>query len=185
MFEEHITVKTNDIEQFKLDCKSLGIKPIVIHLQIDSGKEEQVMTSKCYKEDYYSFTPTIPDRLRTLGYEIVREKYELNPFKYTDLSECCYLESHIRIENINIGGVDLLCNNYGLHKSKNAFKIVKGTKLVMLTLREYEIDLKKFTDIIEEIKWLLDVMGVKFDKVEIEACVSDTNTSVDDNWARK
>ena len=29
-YEIHITVNTNDVEKFKSDCHSIGVKPIVI-----------------------------------------------------------------------------------------------------------------------------------------------------------
>lgn len=37
-FEIHLTVRTNDVEQFKQDCKSIGVKPIVIETENNINK---------------------------------------------------------------------------------------------------------------------------------------------------
>jgi hypothetical protein len=181
MFEEHITVISTDIEKFKKDCQLIGVKPIVIDTQ---NTEQQVMTSKVFKEDYYSFVPTTPKRLEAMGYEVLRRKYELNPYKY-NLDNIVYLESHIRLVTNTVFDyktINGICEEFTLHKSKNLFKVEGDTKYQMVTYRDYNNNLLDFERHMGTVKEYLNINEIVYDKVEVEACIFDDNVTVDKNW---
>jgi hypothetical protein len=49
-YEIHITVKTSDVEKFKMICSNIGVKAIVVELSED-GQHSDVMTSSTIKDD--------------------------------------------------------------------------------------------------------------------------------------
>ena len=52
----------------------------------------------------------------------------------------------------------------------------------MATYRTYDINLQNFEQIINDFKYELTMSSIVFDKVEVEACVIDTNDGLDNKW---
>ncbi len=76
-----------------------------------------------------------------------------------------------------------LCIENNFHKSKNVFKkIDNDTFYLMATYRTNVIDLIRFDKIISNFKNVLNNNSFEFDKVEVEACIIDTNESLDYKW---
>lgn len=191
MFEVHITVNTNNINQFKTDCDSIGVKPIVIDLQ-DNNQNSimiDVMTSSKHScSNYDLISSHIKNKLIKLGYDIKRVKVEVNPFYYNieNVSGDIYYESHVRIitNNDNIIKLREICNLNDYHLSKNIFKKIDGENYyIMSTIRAYNIDLETFNNKIK--KFLNEISDFKYDKIEIECCVYDTNINHDSKWIAK
>jgi len=122
-FEIHVTVdasemrdpimcdsKSFDLEQFKLVCKDIGVKPIVIDLEINGQVDIQdVMTSSKHFGDNrsaYEESIRILGRLEDYGFKVVRNKIETVPWHMQapsvltfdrEIPNGCYFESHIGV----------------------------------------------------------------------------------------
>ena len=172
-FEIHVTVDvglevgegvlnswSGSISQFKDDCKDIGVKPIVIDLEINDGSIlKDVMTSSKHFGDNrsaYEESERIVSELKDKGYKVVRNKIETVPwhpaapqnrdkdhplFHGEPIPNGCYFESHIGIiispeekEDLN-ELVDFLnegiCEFSGTAKlSRNFFKRSESGKFV-------------------------------------------------------
>jgi len=169
-FEIHVTVEVENgevvnnwygtIEEFKEDCNEIGVKPIVIDLEINDGSIlKDVMTSSKFFGDNrgaYEESERICKELRNRGYKVVRNKIETVPwhpavpqdkdkdhplFHGEPIPNGCYFESHIGIiisqeekEDLN-ELVDFLnesiCEFSGTAKlSRNFFKRSESGKFV-------------------------------------------------------
>lgn len=175
-FEIHVTVNLEEsvgfyganrkpmfdemIDRFKEDCKKIGVKPIVIDLEINDGSIlKDVMTSSKFFGDNrtaYEESERIVKRLREMGYSVVRNKIETVPWhpaapqdKDKDhplwhgepIPNGCYFESHIGVLVTKETKPDLeelvdflnesICELSGTAKlSKNFFKKTEDGKFV-------------------------------------------------------
>lgn len=163
-FEIHVTVEADSflesISEFKEDCVEIGVKPIVIDLEINNGSIlKDVMTSSKHFGDNrsaYEESERIVSELKDKGYKVVRNKIETVPwhpaapqdkdkdhplFHGEPIPNGCYFESHIGIiispeekEDLN-ELVDFLnegiCEFSGTAKlSRNFFKRSESGKFV-------------------------------------------------------
>ena len=224
-FEIHITVDASemrdpimcdsypfDLEQFKLACQDIGVKPIVIDLEINGESDIQdVMTSSKHFGDNrsaYEESIRILGRLEDYGFKIVRNKIESvswHPAAPTvktgePIPNGCYFESHIGViitpeekENLNsfVQSLNDRCTEAGRIElsgkaklSQNFFKKSKdGSKFVnMITYRSNMTKSSEFIEQVDLIKWHLKECGFEFEKVEVEYAIYDTNVSHDLSW---
>jgi NTP pyrophosphatase (non-canonical NTP hydrolase) len=217
-FEIHVTVDGDksksenfhfDIDEFKEDCSLVGVKPIVIDLEINDGSiMKDVMTSSKFFGDNrtaYEESERIVKELKDRGYNVVRNKIESVPWhpaapvisRGEAIPNGCYFESHIGIiiypeqkEDLQTFIGSTLTNGHlielsGTAKlSQNFFKKSNdGSKFVnMLTYRSNMCGRPKFTLEVEGIKHLLKEEGFDFEKVEVEYAVYDTNVTHDAKW---
>ena len=112
-FEIHVTVEVDSflesISGFKDDCKDIGVKPIVIDLEINDGSIlKDVMTSSKFFGDNrtaYEESERIVKELKDRGYKVVRNKIESVPWHPAapvistgnEIPNGCYFESHIGV----------------------------------------------------------------------------------------
>jgi len=112
-FEIHVTVEVDSflesISEFKEDCKDIGVKPIVIDLEINDGSIlKDVMTSSKFFGDNrtaYEESERIVKELKDRGYKVVRNKIESVPWHPAapvistgnEIPNGCYFESHIGV----------------------------------------------------------------------------------------
>lgn len=173
-FEIHVTVEVDlpigdgdgatdwygSISEFKEDCKDIGVKPIVIDLEINDGSIlKDVMTSSKFFGDNrtaYEDSERIVKSLRDKGYKVVRNKIETVPwhpaapqdkdknhplFHGEPIPNGCYFESHIGIiispeEKEDLNELvdflnDSICEFSGTAKlSRNFFKRSESGKFV-------------------------------------------------------
>lgn len=222
-FEIHVTVdmsrivdennnpvygKKRFVEDFKKQCESLGVKPIVIELQLEDGTLEDVMTSSKHFGDNrsaYEESMRIVNELKIRGYKVVRNKIESVPWHPAapvfstgkEIPNGCYFESHIGVvrkpeekERLNEFVKYTLTDSHlielsGTAKlSQNFFKKSKdGSAFInMLTYRSNMCGSPKFKLEVEGIKHLLREEGFEFEKVEVEYAVYDTNVTHDAKW---
>jgi NTP pyrophosphatase (non-canonical NTP hydrolase) len=223
-FEIHVTVDANnitetklnefftypyDIQTFKSVCDGIGVKPIVIDLEINDGSViKDIMTSSKHFGDNrsaYEESKRICDELKKYGYKVLRNKIESVPWHPAaptistgkEIPNGCYFESHIGVtiypdqkEELNDFVKSTLTNGHlielsGTAKlSQNFFKKSKdGSKFVnMLTYRSNICGSPKFKLEVEGIKQLLQEEGFEFEKVEVEYAVYDTNVTHDAKW---
>jgi NTP pyrophosphatase (non-canonical NTP hydrolase) len=214
-FEIHITIKPDNvyvefsIDEFKRDCDLIGVKPIVIDLEINDGSIiKDVMTSSKHFGDNrsaYEESERICSELRSRGYKVLRNKIESVPWHPAapiistgkEIPNSCYFESHIGVTiypgqkgELNDFVKSTLTDGHlielsGTAKlSQNFFKKSKdGSKFVnMLTYRSNMCGSPKFKLEVDGIKHLLQEEGFEFEKVEVEYAVYDTNVSHDSKW---
>ena len=212
-FEIHVTVEANSflesISEFKEDCKDIGVKPIVIDLEINDGSIlKDVMTSSKFFGDNrtaYEESERIVKSLRDKGYKVVRNKIESVPWhpaapvmsRGEVIPNGCYFESHIGVtiypdqkEDLETFIRSTLTNGHlielsGTAKlSQNFFKKSNdGSRFVnMLTYRSNMCGRPKFELEVKVIQQLLKEEGFDFEKVEVEYAVYDTNVTHDAKW---
>jgi NTP pyrophosphatase (non-canonical NTP hydrolase) len=163
-FEIHVTIEANSflesISEFKEDCKNIGVKPIVIDLEINDGSIlKDVMTSSKFFGDNrtaYEESERIVRELKSMGYKVVRNKIETVPWhpaapqdKDKDhplwngdpIPNGCYFESHIGVivtkeskpylENLVEFLNESICELSGTAKlSSNFFKKTEDDKFI-------------------------------------------------------
>lgn len=213
-FEIHITVdlekllETNfTIDNFREDCKSIEVKPIVLDLEMKEGSIKDVMTSSKHFGDNrsaYEEANRIADKLTSLGYKVVRKKIETVPWHPAapvlskgEIPNGCYFESHIGVtitpdEKQRLSDLvnNTLCDfdevelSGTCKLSQNFFKKSKdGSKYVnMLTYRSNKCGSPTFKLEVETIKEVLISNGFEFEKVEVEYALYDTNVNHDAKW---
>ncbi len=201
-YEIHITlndINGLDIEKFKLDCKEIGVKPIVLALQdLNSNivMDDVMTSSKIYGHngDAFEEMKRISNSLTKLGYVVVREKIEASywhtkaPFKVdgdTKMPEGCYFEVHLNIEcsNSKLEKLNEISKITNCHLSKNAFKIInEDTFTIMMTYRSYEQMFEDFEAHLNSIKTILLCNQFKVEKEIVEFAIYDTKISHDKLW---
>ena len=213
-FEIHITVKSDFIsmrrftnEEFINDCKEIGVKPIVLDLELKEGTLKDVMTSSKHFGDNrsaYEEANRIEYELEGYGYKVLRKKIETVPWHPAApvlskgvIPNGCYFESHIGVtitpdEKQRLSDLvnNTLCNfdevelSGTCKLSQNFFKKSKdGSKYVnMLTYRSNKCGSTTFKLEVETIKEILISNGFEFEKVEVEYALYDTNVNHDAKW---
>lgn len=184
MFKLHVTVSSDNVEQFKIDCMEFGCKPLLIELQKDSTSYQQLMTSQKFNHKHWEFEIMKAKEFIGSKYPIQRIKVEINPYEYGSVG-IKYYETHFRIKALSstIDKLSELVKTNEFHKSKNIFKRISDDEFYqMATYRTYDLSLSKFELVISNFKQTLIDNGFEFDKVEVKACVIDTNDSLDINW---
>ena len=224
-FEIHVTVDVDleigegdvlnpwsgSISRFKEDCVEIGVKPIVIDLEINDGSIlKDVMTSSKHFGDNrsaYEESIRIVSELKDMGYKVLRNKIESVPWHPAapvistgkEIPNGCYFESHIGVvitpdekrslnylvNFLNSEDGDEIIELSGTVKlSQNFFKKSKdGSRFVnMLTYRSNKCGSPKFKLEVEGLKNVLTKKGFDFEKVEVEYAVYDTNVTHDAKW---
>lgn len=188
------------IESFKKNCEIVGVKPVVLDLDINDDVIKDVMTSsKHFGDNRSAFNECerIALELRNSGYKILRKKIEtvpwhpMSPIEIDKMPENCYFECHIPVsiskeEKYSLLGVlkkSENCFSGKIKLSKNFFKKEVDGKLInMITYRSYVASKDFFLKEIETLKNLLSENGFTFNKVETEFAIYDTNISHDYKW---
>ncbi len=182
-FEIHITVKNNiDITDFKRDCIDIGVKPILITL----GSQQQLMTSSkhSYNGGIKEILIPLYEKLLNKGYDVLRLKVEKRPEFIKDIN-FKYYETHLRLalpKNYDYTDLKRVCNEKDFHLSKNLFKVDTEYNYQMITNRTKTGDLNQFITLVNVMCDNLRELRIKFDKIEIEECIFDTNESLDSEW---
>jgi NTP pyrophosphatase (non-canonical NTP hydrolase) len=204
-FEIHVTVDVDleigegdvlnswsgSISRFKEDCVEIGVKPIVIDLEINDGSIlKDVMTSSKHFGDNrsaYEESERIVSELKDKGYKVVRNKIETVPwhpaapqnkdkdhplFHGEPIPNGCYFESHIGIiispeekEDLN-ELVDFLnegiCEFSGTAKlSRNFFKRTESGKFV--NMLTYRSNMVTYKEFESEVRSIEKIISGKND----------------------
>jgi len=205
-FEIHVTIRPLDndnfIEIFKENCRYLQVKPIVLELKLDNGYLEDVMTSSKHygtNRSAYDECLRISNGLKGFGYNVVREKIETVPWHVSapliegNYKEGCYFESHIGVSILEeeknnleefVDNLDSSGLGGSAKLSQNFFKkSIDGSRFInMLTYRNEKCIYTKFDEEVNLIKNSLIENGFKFEKVEIEYAIYDSNIKHDKLW---
>lgn len=204
-FEIHVTVDvelkigegdvlnswTGSISEFKDDCKDIGVKPIVIDLEINDGSIlKDVMTSSKHFGDNrsaYEESERIVKELKERGYKVVRNKIESVPwhpaapqdkdknhplFHGEPIPNGCYFESHIGViitpeekedlnELVNFLN-ESICEFSGTAKlSTNFFKKKEGGKFV--NMLTYRSNMVTYKEFESEVRSIEKIISGKND----------------------
>jgi len=201
-YEIHITVNAEDgidIEKYRIDCKEIGVKPIVLDLQDRQGTSvmDDVMTSsKIYGTNSKAFDEMkrISEHLSVLGYNVIREKIEASywhtkaPFKVdgdTEMPEGCYFECHFNVgcTDKRLHQLSNIAEATNCHLSSNAFKKFEdGSFTIMLTYRSYTEMYEEFEKKLDWIKNNLASSAFKIEKEIVEFSIYDTRITHDSKW---
>lgn len=201
-YEIHITINQENglnVDKFKEDCKTIGVKPIVLALQDRNSNKvmDDVMTSsKIYGNNGHAFEEMkrISNSLISLGYNVIREKIEASywhtkaPFKEdgdVKMPDGCYFECHLNIEcsKDKLDKLNQIAKSTNCHLSKNAFKIIDENKFtIMMTYRSYEQMFEDFDNHLSFIKETLFFNRFKLEKEIIEFAIYDTKINHDNKW---
>lgn len=203
-FEIHVTVDEADSEAFKNACTLLGVKPIILALQLKQDTLRDVMTSSvCMgsNSDALSEMNRIEKGLLDAGFNVVRKKIETVPwhpaapsveFNKIDMPKGCYFESHIAVlidSDETRLKVDHYCSSERLHISRNAMKEYDDNSYkLMITYRDYngtkEAFLKQLETYVKQLKLIEDRNGeqIKIDKVITEFSLFDSRIHHDASW---
>lgn len=206
-YEIHVTVDMNaslakkTLEDFKQDCKSLDVKPILLDLHLrDGAVMKDMMTSSTFmgnNREALDEMKRITYGLQQRGYKVVREKIETIPwhpaapsYKHENpvMPKNCYFESHLAVlcTAEREDQLQKIADAHYAHKSKNAFKKYDdGTYTVMVTLRTYEGAFEPFKEKVEKLRKTLELFEFDVDKEIIEFSIYDSKVSHDAAWLAK
>ena len=201
-YEIHITLNAEEgieIDRFKKDCHEVGVKPIVLALQDQSGNKvmDDVMTSsKIFGNNGEAFDEMkrIALGLATKGYNVIREKIEASywhqkaPFREDGdsvMPDGCYFECHFNVActDEELETLSRLARATDCHLSSNAFKKFEdGSFTIMLTYRSYDMMYEEFEAHLNFIKENLSFKKFKLEKEIVEFSIYDTKITHDSKW---
>lgn len=211
-YESHINsnihTNVNGLKEFNYDkfvevCEKIGVKPIILDLEVDKDSIRDVMTSSKHFGDNrsaYEECIRISKELDKHGYFIIRKKIETTPWHPAapslskgKIENDCYFESHIGVSirpehkdslsSFVKSLSDIIDLSGNARLSRNFFKKSKDGRFInMLTYRSNDCGSIKFKMEVQGIKSLLEEHGFDFEKVEIEYAIYDTNISHDAKW---
>lgn len=200
-YEIHITVEDANLEDFRTACDELGVKPIVLALQVGQEVVKDVMTSSKHygnNASAYEEMMRISDGLCERGFVLVRHKIETVPWhpaaprksEAHDMPKDCYFETHVGVLVDTLGRYDLpigdLASELGVHLSRNAFKTVTSSASVrMVTLRWYTGYYEDFMEAAKHLRERIKSAGYAIENVVTEFSIYDTKVNHDANWIKK
>lgn len=198
-FEIHVTVRTDNIPSFRDACALIGVKPIVLDLQNQSGTSilQDVMTSSTLlgtNPQAYQEMERISEDLASRGFTVLRQKIETAPWHPSapsathmepKMPENCYFEAHFGVLSNDDKKGDLhdIAVKTGAHLSRNIFKRVsEDSYKVMLTARRYTGTREDFEEYASSVRTALVEGGFEVEKTITEFSVFDTRVSHDASW---
>ena len=194
MFEIHITVDTDNVEQFVKDCKELGVKSVIVQMPTKDGKlKTDIMTSSVVHSDIttiqkYAFNEA--KKLKDKGYNVLRVKAEVNAnsplVKTPGLNpDAVYYETHFEFETKNPIQeyiVKNFCQYSNTYFSYNVNKCEGDNKVIMLTIRDKKISQEDYFKKVESITSDMKKALLPLIKVQSEFAVFDSNPEHDNPW---
>ncbi len=196
-YEMHVTVhiEPERIPAFVTKCEEIGVKPIVLDLQIGSTTVVDVMTSSVHfgsNRSAYEEVRRIANDLMDGNFAVVRQKIETVPWHPASPKEPsdkmpkdCYFESHLAVvcTDLTVNMLTEVARVYDAHLSKNAFKKLDDQSYVMMvTYRAYDGTLSSFKKHLEDLKAHLELRSYQVEKEIIEFSIYDTKVSHDAHW---
>lgn len=187
-FEIHITVKpVEDIEQYKIHCAIVGVKPILLDLQLNGNAVmKDLMTSSVFvgtNRSVMEEAERICNELTAFGYEPIRTKLETVPWHPmaptgSHMPNGCYFECHLGLVILEkdydswrffidqkvkfILQDHFSVMNHTAKLSSNAFKKHGEKRVYMLTIRSYDCrHLDDFLNLINEWKFFFNTNRYK------------------------
>jgi NTP pyrophosphatase (non-canonical NTP hydrolase) len=199
--EIHVTVASaSSLAQFRADCASIGVKPVVLALHTkDSATLQDVMTSQVVLSnttDAFRAMYATEHNLAEMGYTVLRSKIEVAPWHPSVPTESNklphhednYFESHIEVyvdDESQTTNITSLKNCVGsvAHVSGNYFKMGDAGRTVMVTMRWYSGYLEAFKVGVAGLKDTIKAGGFAYNERDIiEYSIFDSKLSHDNRW---
>lgn len=199
-FELHVTIQEAQHGDFYKACEHLGVKPIVLDLQLAESVMKDVMTSSVIITDGIGAIQEltrIQDGLSDAGFEVIRGKIETVPWhpaapsqiNQRSMPESCYFEAHVAVplrnDNTLDDNRDLLgqvCGKHALHLSRNIRKKTDKHVIIMATLRCYTGTSEHFKSVLKDAVTDLEAKGFDISKTITEFAIFDSNVHHDQSW---
>ncbi|HXP53190.1 MAG TPA: hypothetical protein VN922_24820 [Bacteroidia bacterium] len=199
-YELHLTVNYGSSEHFKELCEVLGVKPLLIEMQLKNGGTAEDLMCSFKQETTYEHiinkTKSLAKSFRHLGYKVIRTKIETAPWhpvspqkEFDDSHKDMYFEAHIGV--ILPKGISSLSwehkilDKWGkllnVHKSTNVFKEETDHVIQMFTIRDHKSRVS-FDRTLAAYQAVLSVAGFKTERVISEFAIYDSNISHDAEW---
>lgn len=200
-FEIHVTVSLHDsmIDTFRQLCGKMGVKPIVLDLQVADDTLQDVMTSSTHFGTNSSAQlemVRIEEELRYNGFIVLRSKIETVPWhpaapqSETDvMPPGCYFESHLAVVCTDDTKEELraIADRHKAHLSRNRFKQLEDGKFInMVTYRRSDAcTYKMFQNDLVFLKRWIEKAGFEVEKEIVEFALFDSNQGHDYSWIKK
>lgn len=195
-YEIHITVKADDVDRFKSVCVELGVKPLLIDMDVmtDMMTSSKFVAKNADIDNVLVFKEMsrVGDGLRACGFTVTREKIEAAPWHPdvpTDagygmaLYDSQYFECHLAIASPSgREAVERAIGKLGMHLSKNRLKRDDGGKIWMATVRKRDITLEAFKFLVSKMKGAIEHAGLRVEREIIEFAWFDSNWQHDAAW---
>jgi len=201
-FEIHVTVREADVDQFKVHCQEIGVKPLLLDLHTSGGVIKDMQTSSVHtgtNRSAYEECLRIANTLGQFGYDVVRQKIETVPWHPAAprktangtpvrvMPPDCYFECHFAVvlpEN-DVPALRKFVELFDAKVSRNVFKRLDGGDVkMMVTFRAYDGVYEDFENKKEELEsWLTRKWTVE--RTITEFSVYDTKLSHDAAWISK
>lgn len=193
--EIHLTVRHANVDQFQAACTSIGVKAVLIALEIRQEEFMDLMTSSTFygtpEAALLEATRQVGE-LHQLGFNVIREKIESAPWHpqaptYANAKRMpngAYFESHIAVRTpiFRIEQLRGIAGLYSAHMSRNAFKIYSDYTVYMLTLRVNQGTAEEFNAQRDLLVAGLQLAGFTLDKVITEFAWYDSKQNHDAAW---
>lgn len=200
-YEIHVTVRSSEIEAFKIACLAANVKPILLNLQNCNGITvmQELMTSSIFmgnNSSVYAEMQRISNTLQSHNFTILREKIETVPWhpaapssKHSEpkMPLNCYFESHLVIvtAEADLPKLRELVTQHDCHLSNNVFKRIDSEHFkIMSTYRKYDGSFEDFKNSVEMIKKSIVSAGFEVEKIIVEFSVYDSRVSHDTSWLK-
>jgi NTP pyrophosphatase (non-canonical NTP hydrolase) len=199
-YEFHVTVaaEKTQLEAFKVACKILEVKPILLDLHLkDGGVFKDLMTSSTHmgiNRTAFEDLKRISTGLKEAGFEVLREKIETIPWhpaapsikhERNEMPPNCYFESHLAVLCTKETEAFLkeIADNHGARRSRNVFKVYPdGSFKVMVTYRKYDGVYEEFVKELDVLQADIENLGYEVEKRIVEFSIYDTKVSHDNAW---
>lgn len=204
-FEIHITVGVPNIQRFKEACASLGLKPIILILQTQSGdiSDHEVMTSYKLQSNAADNSEALAKMYEQVGelmtydprFKFIRAKIE-SSIDHPLIPSICnsiefkpgqHFETHIEVPIKSPQEAELLnsiATSLNVHLSRNRMKEYSDSHYVqMCTFRSYDLKKEEFESAVNRLHDAINGAGLKLEKQPIvEFAVFDTKADHDIAW---
>ncbi len=197
-FEIHVTVSNSSVDTFKKACFELNVKPILLDLHLkNAGVMKDLMTSSTFvgtNNGAYTEMKRISSGLKTLGFNVLREKIETVPwhpaapsinFNHSKMPSSCYFESHLGVlsKKSRLDDLSKIADKYGAKRSTNVWKDYGDEQVkIMITLRSSNLFYEPFIEKLHGLKDAIIENGFVVDKEIVEFSIFDTKISHDASW---
>lgn len=205
-FEIHITINTPNVQRFQEVCEAMGVKPIILLLQMKTGDvSSEVMTSYKFQSDDASNAEAIQKMCEQVGelishdrrFKFVRSKIESSidhpaaPSAENGLSleGVQHFETHFEIlikSEQEAERLRSIADAMGVHLSRNRTKEYSESCYVqMCTYRSYTMKKEQFQNLVIQIRDAIHNEGLTLEKSPvIEFAVYDSSPKHDDTWLK-
>lgn len=187
-YEIHLNVDTELPIDFVNICNMNGIKCVLIALQVDNIESDyHLMTSQRVVGTWNDMVAEL-DRINAIfdeyDFKVIRTKVETSP--HCIGHEPLYFEGHFAVKVLkdDIPKLRDFAVGKDVHVSTNAFKVEQGLNTIMLTKRLYHDNTALFLSTLKMLRQrILELDFIdEAPRVIAEACIIDSNISLDDRW---